>query len=93
MIVTQSPLQYRTTVCVSHSPSPSLLSHTQCGCVPLEIAAHNGHTETVQRLLELGANIDQQDKVIMNSLCYLLIFTTHCRMVTLHSTVPHSEVM
>ena len=80
---------------MKHSPSSSLLSHTQYGSVPLGIAAENGHTETVQRLLELGANIDQQNKVkfLIKEGWLLKLFAAQYRMVQLHSTVPHSMVM
>ena len=47
----------------------SLVSHSllQYGSVPLGIAAQNGHTETVQRLLEAGANFNHQDKVMTHN--------------------------
>ena len=33
------------------------------GSVPLGIAAENGHTETVKRLIEAGAIVNYQNKV------------------------------
>ena len=47
----------------------SLVSHSllQYGSVPLGIAAQKGHTETVQRLLEAGANVNHQDKVMTHN--------------------------
>ena len=47
----------------------SLVSHSllQYGAVPLGIAAHKGHTETVQRLLEAGANVNHQNKVMTHN--------------------------
>ena len=47
----------------------SLVTHSllQYGAVPLEVAAQKGHTETVQRLLEAGANINHQNKVMTHN--------------------------
>ena len=44
----------------------SLVSHSllQYGAVPLEVAASEGHTETVQRLLQAGANVNHHAKVV-----------------------------
>ena len=46
------------------------MSHTQYGDVPLEIAARQGHIQTVQRLLEARADVNQQNKVM--TIIYLL---------------------
>ena len=46
-----------------------LVSHSilQYGSVPLVIAAEKGHTETVQRLLEAGANVNHPNKVMTHN--------------------------
>ena len=56
-----------------------LLSH-QFGSVPLGIAADRGHTETVQRLLEAGANVNHQNKV-----CVLVVYTYS---IFIHTYLP-----
>ena len=47
----------------------SLVSHSilQYGDVPLGKAAEKGQTETVQRLLEAGANVNHQNKVMTHN--------------------------
>ena len=51
---------------ISTSNDCPFVSHTliQYGSVPLGIAAQEGHTKIVQRLLEAGANINHQNKVM-----------------------------
>ena len=47
----------------------------QHGSVPLGIAAHEGHTQTVQRLLEAKASVNHQNKVVY---VHVLHRMTHC---------------
>ena len=45
--------------------------YIQYESVPLGIAALNGHTQIVQRLLEEGANINYQNKEVYKTLIHL----------------------
>ena len=52
-----------------------LVPHTpiQYGSAPLGIAAGKGHTKTVQRLLEAGANVNYRNKVMTINTTYLVV--------------------
>lgn len=61
-------LMYIYTWCELHAHTALLLMCPTCTMqdthsVPLEVAAQNGHSETVEKLLEGGAHIDYQNKV------------------------------
>ena len=77
------------TLCLSLSLSTSndcsLISHTliQYGSVPLEIAAKNGHIKTVQILLEAGANVNHQNKVMTVNVVFPCIECTFRKPVDL----------
>ena len=66
-----------------------LLSH-QFGSVPLGIAAQEGHTETVQRLLWAGANINHQNKVCVFGCLHLQYTNTHQSFFSLLRVFPLS---
>lgn len=50
----------------SHSPPLHSFPQDSPHSVPLGVASQNGHTQTVERLLEGGANVNHQDTVRHN---------------------------
>ena len=53
---------------ISHRSGPfNYLCLQEPYSVPLGIAAQEGHTETVERLLDAGAIVNCQDKVVTNT--------------------------
>ena len=50
---------------VHKQPHNTILFSQAPYSVPLGIAAENGHTETVRELLEEGATVDYQNKVVI----------------------------
>lgn len=64
--------------------------------VPLAVAAQNGHTQTVERLLEGGANINRQDTVrstcCTSSIHYWCFLTVHILSSTAYTVWPHSTL-
>ena len=78
------------------------LSHTliQYGNVPLGAAAWKGHTKTVQRLLEAGAKVNHQSKVMIMFYCIsdcdtvqLLLYTiVQSNTLTYHTEPVHTQL-
>lgn len=49
--------------CMCHYLYYGVISYIQHAIVPLEVAAASGHTETVEKLITKGANIEHENKV------------------------------
>ena len=71
----------------THSSTPNLLMQN-AQSVPLGKAAENGHTQTVKRLLERGANRNHQDKVNMYTKLHSSSSQGVAHGLTLHVSLP-----
>lgn len=71
---------------------PVFLQH---GSVPLGVAAARGHDKTVKKLLELGANINQQTKVNIEDIVIFIMSITFSaiRLDKQHCLVLHYKDM
>ena len=64
-------------------------THLQDGDVPLGIAAQEGHLHVVRKLLQGGANVNHQNKVMLIYSSYMYILLNMCSKPTYIHVVSH----